>query len=154
MTSRLRLRSHVQHETLRGPAPAADAGSLATAAASVSGLTFEGIAEVQTAQGTMPMLKFTMSSMTLSGGTSLTFGLAGHSMVTRATSLAITGHVVLYATEICGDMGGVPVTFTPQHPPARLGPGITLTNVRAEQPYVSADTVAGSELGIAGEPAS
>jgi hypothetical protein len=92
------------------------------------------------------MLRFSMSSMTLSGGTRLTFAQAGHSIATRAVSLAFTGHITLYATKISGDLNGHMVIFTPQHPPSKLSQDLTLTNVIADQPYALADALAGVGL--------
>ena len=38
----------------------------------MSGLSYDWVTHVQTATGTVPMLMFSMNSMTLSGGTVLT----------------------------------------------------------------------------------
>ena len=102
-----------------------------------------------TAKGAVPMLKFSMSSMTLTGAV-LTFSKDGHPLVTRGSSLAFSGGVVLYATKISGDVDGVLVTFTPKQPPVTLSSDITLTNLVTDQPYAAADSLAATGLEIPG----
>jgi hypothetical protein len=61
-----------------------------------------------------------------------------------------TGDVVLYATQLSGDLLGVPVALTPRSPLAtvlRLLNSVTplvplkLTNVSTQQPYISAHSL-------------
>jgi hypothetical protein len=134
---------------ISGPEVAADAGSLSARLVSVTGLSFDGVAQVPTVSGTLPMLKFTMSTLTLAGGPGLAFGQPGHFVHTRAASLGFTGHITLYTTEITGDLHGLAVIFTPRRPPSGLTRVMRLTNVVAEQPCVSADSVAELGLGTA-----
>ena len=138
--------------TLHGPGPAAVAWTLTAASAAVTGLSFDGVARVGTARRAVFVLKFSLASMVLSGGTALTFVKAGHSIVTRARSEDFSGNITLYATRISGDLQGRKVVYTPRKPPVNLSPDMTLTNLVAHQPYAFADTFTGAGL-TAGEPA-
>lgn len=113
--------------------------SLTAGSMSLTGLSFDGVRGVPTASGDVPMLEFGMSSMTLSHGIGLTLVLGGQSQLTRASSLGLSGHIVLYTTRISGTLNGVPVVFTPRHLPPRLSSDVTLTNVTAAQLYASGD---------------
>ena len=76
----------------------------------MTGLSYDGVADVQTATGTVPMLRFSMSSMTLSGGTVLTVTENGHPYVINDSALEFRGNVVLYTTRISGRLLGATVT--------------------------------------------
>jgi len=107
----------------------------------MTGLSYDGVADVQTATGTVRMLMFSMSSMTLSGGTMLTVNEGGHALVTNNVSLDFSGNVVLYTTRISGRLLGATVTFTPQDPPPLVLPTMTFTNVVTDQPLTLADSL-------------
>jgi hypothetical protein len=95
-------------------------------------------------------MEFTMNSLTLDGAPTLTVTQGGVSSVTSGSSMRFTGSVVLYATELSGDLLGVPVTLTPSSPLAtilQLLNSVTplvplkLTNVTTDQPYISASSL-------------
>jgi hypothetical protein len=113
-----------------------------------SEVSFGGVAEVPTARGTVPMLMFTMSSMTFSGGAMLTVKRRGQLLVTRGSSFDFSGHVVLYTTNLSGDLNGVKVTYTPKHPPQHVLPTMVFTNVIAHQPYAMSDSLQATALMI------
>jgi hypothetical protein len=138
---------------LRGPGPGAVAWTLTAGSAVVTGLTFDGVARVRTERGAIYMLKFSLGSMVLSGGTGLTFAEDGRAIVTQATSLDLSGNITLYATKISGELHGRMVVYTPRKPPVNLGADLTLANVVASQPYATADTFVAAGLTIT-EPAS
>lgn len=106
----------------------------------MTGLSYDGVASVPTAAGPVQMLKFSMDSMTLSGGTVLTVNENGHAVVTNDSSLDFSGKVVFYTTRLSGQLAGVTVTFTPQNPPPAVLPTTTLTNVVTDQPLAMADS--------------
>jgi hypothetical protein len=81
--------------------------------ATLGGMSYLGTAQVPTAGGTVPMMKFTMSSLTLTGGVRATVSQNGHTTVTTNSSLDFRGGVVLYATKLSGNLLGVPITLTP-----------------------------------------
>jgi hypothetical protein len=112
----------------------------------MTGLSYDGVADVQTATGTVPMLVFSMSSMTLSGGTVLTVSENGHAYVTNDSSLDFRGNVVLYTTRISGRLLGATVTFTPQAPPPLVLPTMTFTDVVTDQPLTRANSFQAADL--------
>jgi hypothetical protein len=70
--------------------------------------------------GTVTMMKFTMTSLTLTGDIALTVNEGGSTAVTRSPSMYFGGPVVLYATKLSGDLLGIPVTITPASPLATI----------------------------------
>jgi hypothetical protein len=125
--------------------------TLVTGSALLLGAAYKGVAQVPTASGNpVPMMEFTMNSLTLDGAPTLTVTQGGVSSVTRGSSMQFTGSVVLYATQLSGDLLGVPVTLTPSSPLAtilRLLKSVTplvplkLTNVTTNQPYISSSSL-------------
>ncbi len=117
----------------------------------MTGMAYDGVADVPTANGTVPMLKFSMSTMTLSGGTTLTATSGGQTLVTRNSSLAFSGNVTLYTTKFSGVLVvlGVPtvrVTFTPQNPPPSVLPDMTFDSVTTDQPLTLANSLVAQNL--------
>ena len=125
--------------------------SLVTGAALLKGSAYQGVAHVPVAGGgTVAMMKFSMSSLTLTGGPTLTVLDNGVTASAAGASMQFTGNVVLYATKLSGDLAGAPITLTPNSPLAlvlQLLGSVTqrvqlrLTNVATNQPYISADTL-------------
>ncbi len=125
--------------------------TLVTGSALLLGASYQGVARVPTASGnTVPMMEFTMDSLTLDGAPTLTVTQGRVSSVTSGSSMQFTGKVVLYATQLSGDLLGVPVTLTPNSPLAailKLLKSVTplvplkLTNVTTDQPYISSSSL-------------
>jgi hypothetical protein len=125
--------------------------TLVTGSALLLGASYKGVAQVPTASGrTVPMMEFTMNSLTLQGVPTLTVTQGGVSSVTSGSSMQFTGSVVLYATQLSGDLLGVPVTLTPSSPLAtilQLLNSVTplvplrLTSVTTNQPYISSNSL-------------
>jgi hypothetical protein len=125
--------------------------TLVTGSALLLGASYQGVAQVPTARGkAVPMMEFTMNSLTLDGAPTLTVTQGGVSSVTSGSSMQFTGSVVLYATQLSGDLLGVPVTLTPGSPLAtvlKLLNSVTplvplkLTNVTTNQPYISSTSL-------------
>ena len=125
--------------------------TLVTGSALLLGASYQGVAQVPAASGkTVPMMEFTMNSLTLEGAPTLTVTQGGVSSVTSGSSMQFTGSVVLYATQLSGDLLGVPVTLTPGSPLAtilQLLNSVTplvplkLTNVTTNQPYISSNSL-------------
>ncbi len=125
--------------------------TLVTGSALLLGASYKGVAQVPTASGqTVPMMEFTMNSLTLDGAPTLTVTQGGVSSVTSGSSMQFTGNVVLYATQLSGDLLGVPVTLTPSSPLAtilQLLNSVTplvplkLTSVTTNQPYISSSSL-------------
>jgi hypothetical protein len=125
--------------------------TLVTGSALLLGASYKGVAQVPTAGGkAVPMMEFTMNSLTLDGAPTLTVTQGGVSSVTSGSSMQFTGSVVLYASQVSGDLLGAPVTLTPSSPLAtilQLLNSVTplvplkLTNVTTNQPYISSDSL-------------
>jgi hypothetical protein len=136
--------------------------SLVTGSALLVGASYKGVAQVPTAGGgTVPMMEFTMNSLTLNGTPTLTVTQGRGSAVTSGSSMQFTGNVVLYATQLSGDLSGVPVTLTPGSPLATVlqllnsvtpAVPLKLTNVSTQQPYISANSlqIPGLQVNAAG----
>jgi Family of unknown function (DUF6114) len=146
---------------LKAPAPgqlAAAAQSTLTAdSALLEGLSYDGVAQVATANGTVTMMKFTLSSLTLTGNIALTVSEGGGTAVTRSSSMHFGGPVVLYATKLSGDLLGIPVTITPTSPlatilqllaPVTRAVPVPMTHVVTDQPYTTAGSLQAGGLQI------
>ncbi len=131
--------AHSRHARPPGRVVATGQSSLSGGLAVLSGLSYDGVARVRTRLGTESMLKFTMSSLMLTGDIVLMTYEGGHFCTMRASSLDLSGEVELYTTKISGSLAGVRVTYDPARPPPRLTSDLTLTSVVADQPFASAD---------------
>ncbi|HUN33296.1 MAG TPA: hypothetical protein VMU95_14900 [Trebonia sp.] len=111
--------------------------------------TYRGNAKLPTAAGgTVTMMKFTASSLTLSGHAEDVVTEAGVTATTSSPTMALNGNVVLYATKLSGTLDGIPLTFTPTTISGLLlrvanvitGHGtITMTSVSTDQALATAD---------------
>jgi hypothetical protein len=136
-----------------------DAGS-----AKLVGLAYDGVAQVPVASGgTQPMMKFSLRSVTLTGHPALTIHQDGSVATTSTSLLSFTGHVVLYATKLSGDLLGIPVTLTTSSPlslvlqllrPLTSGLTVTMTNVVTNQPTTTSDASTWSDFLISVKPGS
>ena len=156
---------------------AATATSVITAgSATLVHLAYQGAANVPAGGGgTVRMMKFTATSITLSGDVTASVtqrgpggkgdaggkgGAGGTRSVTTLTTsptLAFSGDVVLYATRLSGCLGPLCVTLTPDNAVTvllRLASGVTgaltltLTKVTTEQPLVTAGALQAGALKI------
>ncbi len=139
----------IRRTTAGGGLVAATVPSVLTAgSARLVGLAYDGVAEVPRSAGRpVPMMKFTLQSVTLTGRPTLTIRQKGSVAVTSTSLLSFSGHVVLYATKLSGDLLGLPVTLTASSPlslvlrvlkPLTLGLTVTMTNVVTDQPLTTA----------------
>ena len=125
--------------------------------ATLDGMSYQDTARVPTAGGTVTMMKFTMSSLTLTGGVRATVTQNGQATVTDDSSLDFSGSVVLYATELSGSLLGIPVTLTPGtvvtvlltllNSLTPLVP-VTMTNVTTDDFLVASDSLQANDLDI------
>lgn len=108
-----------------------------------------------TASGSVQMLEFSATSIDLSG-VQLAVTEEGTTMTTTASSLSYDGDVVLYATELSGDVSGTSITITPSTPLSTiqqwLGQAGTstlqMTNMTTQQPSSDADALTADSLQI------
>jgi hypothetical protein len=124
----------------------------------MTGFAYDGVVSVPTTTGPVRMMQFSASTLDLSG-VHLAVTQGGATLSTTATSLDFSGHVVLYATQLSGDLLGIPLTITPDTPLAtilqllgqtgvsQLLP-LTMTDVTTLQPFTSADGMTASALFI------
>jgi len=149
-----------KHRTADGPdLEAATATSVITAgSATLDAFVYQGAANVPTADGgTVKMMKFTATSMALSGDVTATVRQRGSTAVTTSPTFDFTGSVVLYATKLSGCLGSLCVTLAPGNAVAvllRLTGGVTgqltltLTHVTTDQPLVMADSLQSGRLSL------
>ena len=125
--------------------------------ATLDGLSYQGTAQVPTASGTLTMMKFTMSSLALTGGVMATVTQNGQTTATTNSSLDFRGGVVLYATKLSGSLLGVPLTLTPGNVVTvllnllnSLTPlvPVTLTNVTTDNFLVASGSLQANDLDI------
>jgi hypothetical protein len=125
--------------------------------ATLDGLSYQGTAQVPTASGTLTMMKFTMSSLTLAGDVRATVSQNGQTTVTTNSSLEFNGGVVLYATTLSGRLLGVPITLTPRNVITvlltllnSLTPlvPVTMTDVTTDDFLVASDSLQANQLTI------
>ena len=125
--------------------------------AALDGMSYQGTAQVPTASGTLTMMKFTMSSLALTGDVRATVTQNGLATVTSDSSLDFSGGVVLYATKLSGRLLGVPITLTPGNVVTvllkllnSLTPlvPVTMTNVTTDDFLVASDTLQANDLNI------
>ncbi|MBD2898724.1 hypothetical protein amrb99_76970 [Actinomadura sp. RB99] len=113
----------------------------------MSGLSYDGVASLPSASGTVRALKFTMSKAVLKDVDQT----AAHGGVTsriKTGSLTLTGDVVMYTTKMSSKLLGIPLTFTPEQPPPLTLPYMVMTDVVSEQPSVTANGARIGGLGI------
>jgi Family of unknown function (DUF6114) len=123
---------------------------LSAGSAQLVGLGYDGVAEVPRSSGPpLPMMKFTLRSVTLTGNPTLTISENGSVAATSTSRLSFSGNVVLYATKLSGDLLGIPVTITASSPlslvlqllrPLTQGLTVTMTHVVTDQPVTTAAT--------------
>jgi hypothetical protein len=129
----------------RPPAIAASTRSELTAAsAMLTGLSFDGVAAVRTRGGTVPMLKFSMDELILSGGELRAKATTGSSPLMRESLASIVGHVILYTTRLSYEWRGKTMTFTPSRPPTALPSDVTGTNLTTGRLYLTSDVLQSS----------
>jgi hypothetical protein len=148
----------------------AGAGLVASSAASVisagsatlTGFAYQGVVNMPVAGGgTVPMMKFTASSMALAGGVTASVTQSAVTTLTTSPTFSFGGSVVLYATRLSGCLGPACVTLTPGNALSVLLQlankitglltglvPITLTKVTTDQPFVLAGSLQSGALSL------
>ncbi|MFA1548472.1 DUF6114 domain-containing protein [Actinomadura chokoriensis] len=126
-----------------------DSGTLRADSLTMSGLSYDGVASLHSAAGTVKALKFSMSKAVLKN-VNQTSGHGGATARIRTPTLTLTGDVVMYTTKMSSKLLGIPLTFTPEQPPPLTLPYMVMTDVVSEQPAVTADGAQLTGLGITG----
>jgi Family of unknown function (DUF6114) len=120
---------------------------LTASSATLNGLAYQGVVNMPVAGGgTVQMMKFTLSSLSLSSAI-LRVTEDGRTLTTKLAAARFSDHVVLYATKLSGSLGIVRLTLIPGNIVSTLlqllntlTPVIplTLTDVVAHQPVLLA----------------
>jgi hypothetical protein len=130
------------------PKPAQLKGSRVT----MTGLTYDGVAELPTTSGgTVRALRFSMDESVITDFTLTTPEVNGTSAVFRTDKLTVQGGVEFYATRFAGNLCE-PVTqpdcttsteFTPDSPPTTLDDQMAFTDPDIQLVFVGSDTLTG-----------
>ncbi|AGL18193.1 DUF6114 domain-containing protein [Actinoplanes sp. N902-109] len=132
------------------PTVAAQPALLETDKLTLTDSTYDGVAEIPTADGPMRTLKFSMDK-----AENVPFSLtlpAQHGLTTVITSdkLVTAGTVMFYTPRMQGKLFGViPVTFTPDQPPPLTLPTLVFTDVSIDLAFIRCDTLTADPLKIA-----
>lgn len=149
-----------KHATAAAGLVAATATSVLTAgAATLANFQYVGTVNMPvTGGGTVTMMEFTADTITLSGGVTFSVTQNGVTAVESSSTLAFSGAVTLYATQLSGSVLGLQLTFTPSTASTivlqlinllgSLPVSITLTNVTTDQPLVTAGSVVYTPLSL------
>ena len=129
--------------------------TLTASSASLTGFAYDGVVSVPTTSGSVQMMEFSATSIDLSGA-QLAVSEGGVTMTTSASMLHYDGNVVLYATELSGNLLGSPITITPSTPLATIQQALgqanasplQMTNMTTRQPYTSATALIADSLQI------
>jgi hypothetical protein len=116
--------------------------------------TYDGVAPLKTATGTVEALKF---SMTRSVTDTFSLDIAessGARTLIKSDTLTTDGNVRFYTPRFEGKLFGViPVVFTPQEPPPLTLPKLWFTDVKIQLAFVRCDTLTASPLNLS-EPSA
>ncbi|RKN16970.1 hypothetical protein D7147_20010 [Micromonospora musae] len=128
------------------PKVAAKPGKLTGSKQTMTGLHFAGIAELDTADGKLKTLMFTMDKAVTNDFVLKVGGPRGKTVRYVTEQLTVKGEVAFYATRYVGRLAGVKVTLTPDLPfpdgiPVTSPVPITFTDVEVDLAYIACDTL-------------
>jgi hypothetical protein len=111
--------------------------------------TYDGTVDLQTADGPLRSLKFSMSK-SVTKPFSLTIpGPGGHTTLIKSNALTTDGDVKFYTPSFSGKLFGlIPVTFTPDSPPPLTLPYLWFTDVKIHLAFVSCNTLTADPLDL------
>ncbi|WFE62789.1 DUF6114 domain-containing protein [Micromonospora sp. WMMD714] len=112
----------------------------------MTGLRFEGIVDLPTADGTLTTLKFSMAKAVTADFTLLADGPAGRHQRYVTDELTVRGDVAFYATRFVGKLLGITITLTPDLPfpdgiPITSPVPITFTDPVIDLAFVESDAL-------------
>jgi len=111
--------------------------------------TYDGTVDLETADGPLKVLKFSMSK-SVTEPFSLTIPEAGgHTTVIKSNKLTTQDNVKFYTPSFSGKLFGLfPVTFTPDSPPPLTLPWMYFSDVKIDLAFVSCDTLKAEPLDV------
>jgi hypothetical protein len=117
------------------------------------GMSYDGVVDLPTAQGSVQVLKFSMDKASLDG---VDQKIGSGSSGLTAPNLVFGSGVVMYTTKLTGSLLGIPITLEPGSPllPVLQAlnvlhlPVVELSNIVAEQPAVATGSATVTQIGI------
>jgi hypothetical protein len=111
--------------------------------------TYDGTINLETANGTIKALKFSMDKA-VNDAFSLTIPEAGgHTTLIKSKQLITDKNVKFYTPNFQGKLFGlIPVTFTPESPPPLTLPILWFTDVKINLAFVRCDTLTAKPIAI------
>jgi hypothetical protein len=111
--------------------------------------TYDGTANVPTANGPLRTLKFSMAKSVTKPFSLTVPEPDGRTTVIRSNALTTQGHVTFYTPSFEGKLFGlIPVRFTPDSPPPLTLPYLEFTDVRITLTFVRCDTLTADPLDL------
>ena len=111
--------------------------------------TYDGVTEIDTAEGTKRVLKFSMRESITRPFTLAIPEPGGRTTLIESGELKTTGNVRFYTKRFKGKLFGlIPVTFTPDQPPPLTLPYLKFTDVDIDLDFVRSDVLTGKPLEI------
>ncbi|MBU8857603.1 MULTISPECIES: DUF6114 domain-containing protein [unclassified Micromonospora] len=114
----------------------------------MTGLRFEGITDLQTEQGSLKVLKFSMKEAVTDDFLLVADGPRGRTQRYATDRLTVRDDVAFYCTRFVGRLAGIKLTLTPDLPfpdglPVTLPIPVTFTDPVIDLAYVTSDTLTG-----------
>jgi hypothetical protein len=113
---------------------------------SMFGLSYDGVAELPTADGTIRALKFSMDRSVTNDFELLTPAPNGATVLLKSSALSVEGNVQFYATRFSGELIGIRLTFTPDSPPPLTLPIMIFGDPDIQLAFVSCDRLGAPDL--------
>ncbi|MCZ7478127.1 DUF6114 domain-containing protein [Micromonospora sp. WMMC273] len=117
----------------------------------MTGLRFEGITDLQTEQGALKVLKFSMKEAVTDDFLLVADGPLGRTQRYVTPQLVVRDDVAFYCTRFVGKLAGIKLTLTPDLPfpdglPVTLPFKVTFTDPVIDLAYVTSNTLTGEPL--------
>ncbi|MEE3918865.1 hypothetical protein V2I01_11915 [Micromonospora sp. BRA006-A] len=117
----------------------------------MTGLRFEGITDLQTEQGALKVLKFSMKEAVTDDFLLVADGPRGRTQRYATPQLVVRDDVAFYCTRFVGKLIGIKLTLTPDLPfpdglPVTLPFKVTFTDPVIDLAYVTSNTLTGEPL--------
>ncbi|MFF0657146.1 DUF6114 domain-containing protein [Micromonospora tulbaghiae] len=114
----------------------------------MTGLRFEGITDLQTEQGMLKVLKFSMKEAVTDDFLLVADGPRGRTQRYATDRLTVRDDVAFYCTRFVGKLAGIKLTLTPDLPfpdglPVTLPIPVTFTDPVIDLAYVTSNTLTG-----------
>ncbi|MFI7601899.1 DUF6114 domain-containing protein [Actinoplanes sp. NPDC049681] len=130
------------------PTVSVNGGVLESKSLTMYNSTYDGVVDLDTAQGTLKALKFSMTkSVTKPFRLTVPEKADGQATVIDSNELTTEGNVKFYTPKFQGKLFGlIPVTFTPEQPPPLTLPVLWFTDVKIQLAFVRCDTLTADPL--------